>query len=59
MGTVAHADRRYNIREPNAMSGATTLENVVHWVSSTAQKRVPYDAANRYLEGPLPLFRPR
>ena len=35
------------------MSGATTLENVVHWVSSTAQKRVPYDAANRYLEGPF------
>jgi carotenoid cleavage dioxygenase len=35
------------------MSGATTLENVVHWVSCTAQKRVPYDAGNRYLEGPF------
>ena len=35
------------------MSGASTLEHAVHWVSCKAQKLAPYDAANRYLEGPF------
>jgi carotenoid cleavage dioxygenase len=32
---------------------ATTLERAGHWVSRQAQKRVPYNAVNRYLEGPF------
>ncbi|MFL5255597.1 MAG: carotenoid oxygenase family protein [Rhodopila sp.] len=35
------------------MSHATTLERAIHWVSCKAQQRVPYDAANNYLEGPF------
>jgi len=31
---------------------ATTIERAVNWVARTAQKRVPYSATNRYLEGP-------
>lgn len=35
------------------MSQATTLERAVRWVSSQAQRRVPFDATNLYLEGPF------
>src|ERR1700760_2072078 len=35
------------------MSQTTTLERAVRWVSSQAQKRVPYDATNVYLQGPF------
>lgn len=34
------------------MQLATTMERAINWVSRTAQKAVPYDAANRFLEGP-------
>jgi len=35
------------------MSSATALEHAISRVSHRAQKLAPYDAANRYLEGPF------